>query len=273
MQKIIPTQTLIQEFACQITPLHQCSYLPDRAARLEFIEPNHMDTPTFSRFSRQGFRRSGQQLYRPFCLHCQRCIATRLPVTEFSPNRTQRKILQKNSQLAISIIACVDANEQHFALYARYICERHSDGDMYPPSPYSFERFLAYSFTHSFFMEFWDEKDDTLVMVAVCDKLDDGISAVYTFFEPSFDKQSLGVYAILSQIEYVKGLGLPYLYLGFWIPHATKMQYKANYHPIELYIDEKWHYFADKITPERVEPLLQQAIKHRYLNFWANDNG
>lgn len=268
MQKIIPTA----EFASQITPLHQCTYLPDRASRLEFIEPDEMDTATFSALSRQGFRRSGTHLYRPFCLHCQRCIATRLPVADFIPNRTQRKILSKNSHLVTNIVACEEANEQHFSLYARYICERHSDGDMYPPSPHSFERFLVHSFTHSFFMEFWDERTDQLIMVAVCDKLDDGISAVYTFFEPSLDKYSLGVYAILSQIDYVKSLGLPYLYLGFWIPNAQKMHYKANYHPIELYIDETWHYFADKITPDSVEPLLQQAIKHRYLNFWAGEN-
>lgn len=269
MQKIIATTA----FASQITPLHQCSYLPDRAARLEFIEPSSMDTATFSAFSRQGFRRSGQHLYRPFCLHCQRCIATRLPVRDFLPNRTQRKILNKNAHLTIRFTPCEEANEQHFALYARYICERHSDGDMYPPSPISFERFLAYSFTDSFFMEFWDTKNNKLVMVSVCDRLDDGISAVYTFFDPNLYRQSLGVYAILSQIAYIRSLGLPYLYLGFWIPNSTKMHYKANFYPIELYIDEAWHYFEHKITAETVEPLLQQAIKHRYLNFWAGEQG
>lgn len=269
MQNIIPTA----EFASQLTPLHQCTYLPDRASRLEFIEPEYMDTPTFSAFSRQGFRRSGTHLYRPFCLHCQRCIATRIRVDEFAPNRTQRKIAHKNAHLVTNIIPCDEATEQHFSLYAHYICERHSDGDMYPPSQISFEKFLKDSFTHSFFMEFWDESDnetgDKLIMVAVCDRMDDGISAVYTFFEPSLADRSLGVYGILSQIDYVKSLGLPYLYLGFWIPNSAKMHYKANYHPIELYINEKWHYFAEKPTPETVEPLLQQAIKRHYLDLWS----
>lgn len=264
MQTIIPTT----QFTSQITPLHQCSYLPDRAARLEFIEPEHMDTPTFSSFSRQGFRRSGQNLYRPFCQHCQRCIATRIPVNDFLLNRTQRKIINKNKNLAISIVPSDAATEQHFALYARYICERHSDGDMYPPNQNSFKRFLADSFTQSFFMEFWDDSSEQLVMVAVCDRLDDGISAVYTFFEPSFERQSLGVYAILSQIDYVKSLGLTHLYLGFWIPNSVKMHYKANFYPIELYIDETWHYFAQQVSYETVEPLLQQAIKHHYLKLW-----
>lgn len=265
MQKIIPTA----EFASQITPLHQCTYLPDRAARLEFIEPDWLDTPTFSNFSRQGFRRSGQNLYRPFCLHCQRCIATRIPVQAFLPSRTQRKIKAKNAHLTLRITPCDKANEQHYALYARYICERHSDGDMYPPSQWTFERFLAFSFTYSFFIEFWND-DNELVMVAVCDELDDGLSAVYTFFEPTLEKQSLGMFAILSQLDIVKNRGLDYLYLGFWIPDSTKMHYKATFHPIELYIDEKWHYFDQQVTTEMVEPLLQQAIKRHYLMLWKN---
>lgn len=264
MQNIIPTS----EFASQITPLHQCSYLPDRASRLEFIEPEYMDTPTFSDFSRHGFRRSGTHLYRPFCLHCGRCIATRLVVDDFTPNRTQRKIQHKNAHFVTNIIACEDIAEPHFSLYARYICERHSDGDMYPPSQISFEKFLKDSFTHTFFIEFWDETTDSLVMVSACDRLDDGISAVYTFFEPSLDKQSLGTYAILAQIDYVKTLGLPYLYLGYWIPDSAKMHYKANFYPIELYIDDTWHHFNKKVTAETVEPLLQTAIKRHYLDLW-----
>lgn len=265
MQKIIPTT----EFATQITPLHQCSYLPDRASRLEFIEPELMDTATFSAFSRQGFRRSGDILYRPFCLHCGRCIATRIPVADFTPNRSQRKAHNKNQHLTIKLTPCHSATDHHYHLYARYICERHNDGDMYPPNQPSFERFLMHTFTHSFFMEFWQGQQ--LVMVAVCDELDDGLSAVYTFFEPSLDSRSLGVYAILSQIDYIKQLGLAYVYLGFWIPNSTKMHYKAQFYPIEILIEEKWHYFSDKITTETVEPLLQRAIKTRYLNFWSDE--
>ena len=120
----------------QFTPLHQCSYLPDRAARLELIElakDERLDTPIFSQFSRLGYRRSGQHLYRPICFHCQRCISTRVVVNEFEPNRTQRKLWQKSHEMDVVITACDDADELHFTLYARYICARHSDGDMYPP--------------------------------------------------------------------------------------------------------------------------------------------
>lgn len=255
----------------QITPLHQCNYLPDRASRLEFIELDNqyqMATPTFSHFSRLGFRRSGQHLYRPICFHCQRCISTRIPVNDFSPNRTQRKIYTKTKDIDIIITDCHDANEVHFNLYARYICYRHSDGDMYPPSLISFQRFLQHSFTHSFFMEFW--KDDRLIMVAVCDKLDDGISAVYTFFDPELTRLSLGTFAILSQIDYVKNLGLNYVYLGFWVPDSDKMDYKTNFYPIDLLINQTWHHFDHKVSSEEIEPLLKQAVKQHFLDNWQS---
>ncbi|MFW2177240.1 MULTISPECIES: arginyltransferase [unclassified Moraxella] len=255
----------------QITPLHQCNYLPDRASRLEFIEltePNSLPTAQFSQFTRQGFRRSGQHLYRPICHHCQRCIATRLPVADFQPNRTQRKLWQKLNNIDIILTELSELNEQHFNLYARYICERHSDGDMYPPSLASFQRFLQFSFTDTFVMEFWQA--DTLIMVAVCDRLDDGISAVYTFFEPSLPQLSLGTLGILAQIDYVKQHHLDYVYLGFWIPDSDKMQYKANFHPIELLIDRQWHHFDDKVTAQQISPYLQHAIKQHYGTRWQN---
>lgn len=255
----------------QITPLHQCNYLPDRAARLEFIElqePQMMPTAIFSQFSRLGFRRSGNHLYRPVCVHCQRCMATRLPVDEFVPNRTQRRLAHRLASFSIRTTDCRDANEQHFNLYARYICARHSDGDMYPPSLASFQRFLQFSFTESFFMEFWD--GENLVMVAVCDKLNDGISAVYTFFDPDMPQLSLGTLGILAQIEYVKRLNLAYVYLGFWIPDSNKMRYKANFQPIEVLIDGQWLYFEGKLSKERVEPYLQEAIKKHFRAQWQS---
>ena len=255
----------------QVTPLHQCSYLPDRAARLELFDlSNHerLTTPLFSGLSRLGFRRSGQHLYRPACHHCQRCISTRLLVAAFERNRSQRKLWQKYQNSDVVITACEDANEQHFSLYARYICARHSDGDMYPPNLQSFRRFLQHSFTHSFFMEFWQK--DTLIMVAVCDQLDDGISAVYTFFDPDWQPSGLGTLAILTQIEHVKRLNLPHLYLGFWVPNAQKMAYKSKFYPIELLIDQTWHRFDSPVTPEHVEPLLQRAIKQHYLAVWQD---
>ena len=256
----------------EVTPLHQCTYLPDRAARLEIIElskDGHLDTPTFSEFSRLGFRRSGQHLYRPVCFHCQRCISTRVLVNEFKPNRTQRKLWQKLQDIDVTITACEEANETHFNLYARYICARHSDGDMYPPNLQGFKQFLQYTFTQSFFMEFW--QNDELVMVAVCDQLDDGISAVYTFYDPEATINSLGTLAILTQIDYVKRLGLPYLYLGFWVPNAEKMAYKSHFFPNELLINQHWYRFDNAVTPQQVEPLLQQAVKTHYLKLWNTD--
>ena len=255
----------------QITPLHQCNYLPDRASRLEFIEltePNSLSTPIFSQFSRLGFRRSGQHLYRPVCHHCQRCIATRIPVDSFTPNRTQRKVFNKINEIDIIINDCQNANETHFNLYARYICERHSNGDMYPPTLHSFRNFLQFSFTDTFLMEFW--RDGELIMVAVCDRLDDGISAVYTFYDPALTRLSLGTVAILLQIDYVKQLGLDYVYLGFWIPDSEKMHYKTNFRPIELLINQTWYHFDKAVANEMVEPIIKNAIKQYYLTHWQN---
>lgn len=256
-------------FLRHITPFHQCAYLPEHSARLEFIElpiPNSMATAEFSQFSREGFRRSGEHLYRPICGYCQRCITTRVPVNDYHLNRTQRKLWRKCAGLEVKLTPCEAATELHFSLYARYICARHSDSDMYPPSLDSFQRFLQFSFTDSFFMEFWEKNE--LIMVAVCDELDDGLSAVYTFFAPEYTSCSLGTLAILHQINYIKSLGLPYVYLGFWVPGSEKMAYKTNFHPIELLIDGQWRRFEQAVTPAMVEPLLQQAVKAYYLSAW-----
>lgn len=262
-------QSIPSLLASQSTPLHQCSYLPDRAARLEFIElkdAHSMGMALFSQFSRLGFRRSGQHLYRPLCLHCQRCITTRVPVQDFMPSRSQRRVLQRGQGIHSHVIGCDELSEVHYQLYARYICARHSDGDMYPPSYASFQRFLQFSFTDSFCIEFW--QDQKLVMVAVCDALDDGLSAVYTFYDPALPRLSLGTLSILRQIDYVKQQGLDYLYLGYWVPDSEKMQYKTNFYPIELLINQTWHYFDHQVSRTDVEPYLQAALKQRYRDSW-----
>ena len=117
-------------------------------------------------------------------------------------------------------------------------------------------------------MEFWD--GENLVMVAVCDKLNDGISAVYTFFDPDMPQLSLGTLGILAQIEYIKRLNLAYVYLGFWIPDSDKMRYKANFQPLEVLIDGQWLYFEGKLSKERVEPYLQEAIKKHFRAQWQS---
>ena len=141
----------------------------------------------------------------------------------------------------------------HYALYERYIFERHADGDMFPPSRDQFDKFLVQSCIDSFFLELW--KEDELICVSTCDQLDDGISAVYTFFNPEEAKRSLGVFAILKQIEYAKTAGLNYVYLGYWVPHSAKMNYKCQYAPFELLLDGQWRRINKQLSSEEVAQL------------------
>ena len=208
-------KSLLNDLQYYITPPHHCSYLENKSARMVFLDPTHrIDVLSLSELSRVGFRRSGDFLYRPECHLCRQCLSCRVPVTEFKMNSIQRKAWKRNQDLTVKLTRAQDASEQlHYALYERYINERHSDGDMFPPNFDQFEKFLVQSCTDSFFLEFW--KDDRLISVSSCDLLDDGISAVYTFFDPDENRRSLGVFAVLKQIEYAQSLDLPYLYLGY----------------------------------------------------------
>ncbi len=238
-----------------ITPAHDCSYLEQRSARMVFLDPavKKIDTHTLSELSRTGFRRSGDFIYRPECHLCRQCLSSRVSVAEFQPNSQQKKAIKRNQDLRLNIRSTQDAKDIHYALYEKYIRLRHHDGDMYPPSYDQFEKFLLSDCTESFFLELWQE--DKLLSVATCDALDDGISAVYTFFEPEEQKRSLGVYSILQQIEYVKSLGLDYLYLGYWVPHARRMNYKTQYTPIEILIDGQWISITEPLNSDEIQRL------------------
>lgn len=145
------------------------------------------------------------------------------------------------------------AGDTHYALYERYINERHADGDMFPPSRDQFEKFLLQSCTDSFFLELW--LDDRLISVSTCDLLDDGISAVYTFFDPDENRRSLGAFAILKQIEHAQKLGLQFIYLGYWVPHSNKMNYKSQYLPLELLIDGQWRRLNRALSELEIQHL------------------
>ncbi len=247
-------QSLLNELQYYITPPHDCSYLEKKSARMVFLDPAHrIDVVTISELSRLGFRRSGDFIYRPECHLCRQCISCRVPVDEFMLNSAQKKAWKNNQDLTVKIIPTHQANQQHYALYENYILKRHADGDMFPPSQDQFEKFLVHSCTDSFFLELWLE--DELVCVSACDPLDDGISAVYTFFNPDYQRRSLGVFAILKQIEYAKMQGLAYVYLGYWVPHSAKMNYKSQYTPLELLIDGQWRRLNHQLTSDEIANL------------------
>ena len=239
-----------------ITPPHRCSYLDDRSARMVFIDPQQpVDQMSLSELSRQGFRRSGDFIYRPECHHCRQCLSARVPVGLFAPNSSQKRALKRNQDLRMEIRPTRQATQVHYRLYERYITQRHYDGDMYPPSREQFDKFLVESCTHSFFIEFW--LADRLMCAATCDELDDGISAVYTFFDPDETARSLGTFAILKQIEWVKQQGKPFVYLGYWVPEAPKMSYKMQYRPLEVLLEGRWQRLLRPLNPEETLQLTR----------------
>lgn len=220
------------------TPEHECSYLDAKIATTLFVDPDYnTSNEEYSELSALGFRRSGRHIYRPHCQDCKACIPLRVPLRSFKANRTQRKIYKKNQHLDISICKPIFKQES-FDLYDRYIRARHSDGDMYPPDEEQFTSFLVNGRPEAVFYEFRHE--GKLVAIAVADQLKDGLSAIYTFFDPDFNHLSLGSYAILWLLNTTLEQGLPYLYMGYWIKECQKMSYKTDYKPMEMFIDNQW---------------------------------
>lgn len=220
------------------TQPHPCSYLDGEQATTVFVDPEaNIDLSLYSQLSQLGFRRSGAHLYRPQCASCQACLSCRIPTNLFKPNRSQRRCWQKNQDISVATTSHID-NLEHYSLYSRYIESRHQDGDMYPPSEEQYKNFLTSEWGATQYLEF--RLEDKLIGVSVCDLLDDGLSAVYTFFDPELSERSLGKYAILAQIQKAKDLGLSYVYLGYWIKQCEKMNYKIQYRPLELLINRRW---------------------------------
>jgi leucyl-tRNA---protein transferase len=221
-----------------ITPGHACSYLPRRQAHTLFLDPRETISPIiYQQLTEQGFRRSGGHLYRPHCRNCQACIATRIPVARFVPKRRQRRALQRNADVVVQVHRAA-FSARFYDLYARYIAGRHVDGDMYPPSKDQFRSFLLSQWSDTLFVCSYLE--DVLIAVAVTDRQPRGLSAIYTFFDPDLPERSLGVWSVLQQIELARRLGLPHVYLGYWIRNSEKMDYKTDYRPVELMVNGQW---------------------------------
>lgn len=225
-----------------VTPQHKCSYLPRQDAVTLFADPKaSVDPQLYSELSELGFRRSGNYLYRPHCKQCAACIPVRIPVDAFRATRKQRRVLKRNADLEVSRLPARNTAE-HYELYERYIASRHRDGDMYPPTPEQFSSFLLSDWSHTSFIEF--RLGGRLLGVAVCDEMPVGLSAVYTFYDPTEASRSIGVLAVLVQIREAARMGLPALYLGYWIKECQKMNYKTEYHPLEMYINNQWTAFS-----------------------------
>ena len=238
MRRDIPVRGDLQLY---LTGEHDCSYIDGLQARTLFVDPlARVDGERAQWLQQIGFRRSGQHFYRPACRGCQRCVPVRVPVGEFVPNRSQRRNLQRNATGLQLRYRSAEFDAEHYALYERYLLQRHGDGDM--ADDVSVETYLRFLLApwggDTRFIEM--RRDDTLLGVAITDVFSDGLSAVYTFFDPDYADRALGTYAVLSQIHEAKRMGLGYLYLGYWISESRKMRYKDKFRPIEAWDGANW---------------------------------
>lgn len=219
---------------------HDCSYLPKRQANSVFVDSN---TPPnwqqYCQLSHLGFRRSGSHYYRPQCPSCDECKSCRVRVFDINlRSKRFKRILAKSKHLQINL-APATFSAEHYALYQKYIDARHRDGDMYPPTEAQYKSFLVGTEPYNRFLEVRDQTHK-LVSSSAIDFLDDGISAVYTYYDPAIEKISPGTLAVLLLCEMAKSHELDYLYLGYWVKNSQKMHYKTQYRPLEIFNGDEW---------------------------------
>lgn len=246
----LPSDQPLQKLQFYVTTAYRCGYLPNRLAQSLIAAPQHLINAEFyANLIQQGFRRSGKFAYRPHCENCRECVPVRIIIEDFKPNRSQKRAFKQHQNLTATILP-VDFHEEHYALYAAYQRARHDDQTRLEAHTEEndveqYRSFLCQTNVESVLVEFRDKHE--LKMVSVIDIVHDGISAVYTFYDASRkasdgtkEHTSYGTYNVMWQAEWAKSLGLPYLYLGYWIKDCQKMAYKQNYQPQEKFINGNW---------------------------------
>ncbi len=212
--------------------------------------------------SKQGFRRSQNVLYRPSCSDCAACMSARIRVADFEPSRSQKRVIKRNANL-VRRATSPWATEDQYELFRRYLDQRHADGGMADMDMFEFAAMIEETPIRSRIVEYTDATKDSHQPAAACltDILDDGLSMVYSFFEPDLSSNSPGTFLILDHIEIARELGLPYLYLGYWVPGSQKMGYKSGFAGTEVFAGGHWQ---DLVSPEKfsgaVDPLSTDPI-------------
>jgi len=235
-----------QKLVFYATPPHDCNYLPERKAVTLFADPKFpKNMQLYSTLASSGFRRSGTHLYIPHCDNCHACISVRIPVSEFKLSRSQKRTWKKNSDIVIASLPA-DFSQEHFGLYKKYLAWRHPDGGMDNATEDAYMDFLTAHWTDTLFYEM--RISGKLIAVAVTDVMNNGLSAVYTFYDPEESARSPGKYAILYQIAEAARLRLKWLYLGYWINECSKMQYKSDFRPHQIFRNNAWHDYKHEIS-------------------------
>jgi len=220
------------------TTTYNCSYIDKMDAKSLVVTPyKSINQNTFQDLIEKGFRRSGQYIYKPSCKSCTACIPIRLPVQKFLFSKTQKRIYKKHEYFKVQEVP-LTFKQKHFDLYLKYQNKRHSYINNDQNNLDDYNDFLIKSNVKSKLIEFWD--GDLLKIVSIVDIVSDGISAVYTFYDPDDEKVSYGTYSIIWLINWCKAQQLKYMYLGYWIGECNKMKYKTNFKPYELYIKGYW---------------------------------
>lgn len=259
-----------------VTAPQPCPYLHGRAERKLFTALQENSANDLNNaLSRQGFRRSQNVLYRPSCESCTACMSARIRVADFVPTRTQRRIHRKGSNLQRAQTVPW-ATEEQYELFRSYLDYRHADGGMADMDVFEFAAMIEETPVKTRLIEYRcsgkePEKiapgDDHLAAVCLTDLLDDGVSLVYSFYDPALQASSLGSYIILDHIEIAKAAGLPYVYLGYWVPGSRKMDYKARFSALEIYKGGVWQNIGDpkdhcdEVHPLSVDPIVEQVAR------------
>jgi arginine-tRNA-protein transferase len=240
----LPSEQHLQKLQFYVTTPYKCGYLPNKLAQSLIAAPHHLiDTEIYSSLVQQGFRRSGKFAYRPHCENCRACVPVRIVLDQFKPKRNQSRAFKKHANLSVRILPLA-YHQNHFELYANYQSLRHATDETFNKNntlddEEQFRQFLCQSNVETLLVEFRDETHK-IKIVSVADIVRDGISAVYTFYDASDVKSSYGTHSIMWLIDWAKSLGLPYLYLGYWIKDSQKMAYKEQFQPQEKLIQEVW---------------------------------
>ncbi len=223
-----------------ITPNHACPYLDDQQSKTLFMSPEIQATDRlYNGLIENGFRRSGDHVYRPHCDSCKACISLRVPCNDFSLSKQQKRCAKKGLRF-IQQIQSAHFDQDHYQLFERYINARHTDGDMYPTSEKQYREFILCDWLNTQFLDLIEPTTGKLIACLVFDELESGTSAIYSFFDPALSKFSPGRLLVLKLIELTKQKQLDYVYLGYWIKNCRKMSYKGEYRPVECFVEEHW---------------------------------